>query len=61
MIEANFNQTCVQLARHLHDDDVIEYAIGKPAPVVTSWSTTTESLAEPRLWTITEFPPAEFT
>lgn len=34
LIEANFNQACVQLARHLHDDGVIESTIGKPVPVI---------------------------
>ncbi|WP_164494578.1 hypothetical protein, partial [Streptomyces sp. ADI92-24] len=34
LIEANFNQTCVQLARHLHDDGVIKSALGKQVPVV---------------------------
>lgn len=34
LIEANFNQACVQLARHLHDDRVIKSAIGRPVPVV---------------------------
>ncbi|MER6400844.1 hypothetical protein ABT263_33110 [Kitasatospora sp. NPDC001603] len=34
LIEANFNQACVQLARHLHDDGVIENTIGKPVPVI---------------------------
>ncbi len=34
LIEANFNQACVQLARGLHDDGVIATIIGKPVPVV---------------------------
>ncbi|MFD8756460.1 hypothetical protein ACFV0O_36610 [Kitasatospora sp. NPDC059577] len=34
LIEANFNQACVRLARGLHDDGVIESVIGKPVPVV---------------------------
>lgn len=34
LIEANFNQACVQLARDLHNDGVIKSAIGKPVPVV---------------------------
>lgn len=34
LIEATFNQACVHLARHLHDDGVIESAIGKPVPVI---------------------------
>lgn len=34
LIEASFNQACVQLARDLHNDGVIKSAIGKPVPVV---------------------------
>jgi hypothetical protein len=34
LIEANFNQACVQLARDLHNDGVIKSAIGKPVPVI---------------------------
>ncbi|MEU9046180.1 MULTISPECIES: hypothetical protein [unclassified Kitasatospora] len=34
LIEANFNQTCVQLARDLHDEGVIENTIGRPVPVI---------------------------
>ncbi|MFJ9150853.1 hypothetical protein ACIRP7_22925 [Streptomyces sp. NPDC102270] len=34
LIEANFNQTCVQLARDLHNDGVIKSAIGRPASVI---------------------------
>ncbi|MFF7994731.1 hypothetical protein ACFZDG_33780 [Kitasatospora xanthocidica] len=34
LIEANFNQACVQLARSLHDDGVIATIIGKPVPVI---------------------------
>ncbi|MFJ4356104.1 hypothetical protein ACIP25_07440 [Streptomyces massasporeus] len=34
LIEANFNQACVQLARDLHSDGVIKNAIGKPVPVI---------------------------
>ncbi|MFF3699525.1 hypothetical protein [Streptomyces sp. NPDC002221] len=34
LIEANFHRACVQLARHLHDDGVIENTIGKPVPVI---------------------------
>ncbi|MEJ8632231.1 MULTISPECIES: hypothetical protein [Streptomyces] len=33
LIEANFNQACVQLAHDLHSDGVIESTIGKPVPV----------------------------
>ncbi|MEU3743773.1 MULTISPECIES: hypothetical protein [Streptomyces] len=34
LIEANFNQACVQLARDLHKEGVIKSAIGKPVPVI---------------------------
>ncbi|MGW1870039.1 hypothetical protein ACWCPS_31415 [Streptomyces mauvecolor] len=34
LIEANFNQACVQLAHDLHNDGVIKSTIGKPVPVV---------------------------
>lgn len=34
LIEANFNQACVQLARDLHNDGVINSVIGKPVPVI---------------------------
>lgn len=34
LIEANFNQAYVQLARDLHTDGLIKSAIGKPVPVV---------------------------
>ncbi|MFF7730893.1 hypothetical protein [Streptomyces sp. NPDC008001] len=34
LIETNFNQACVQLARGLHNDGVIKSAIGKPVPVI---------------------------
>ncbi|MFJ4206648.1 hypothetical protein ACIP2Y_44610 [Streptomyces sviceus] len=34
LIEANFNQACVQLARDLHDDGVIKSAIGRSVPVI---------------------------
>ncbi|MFE7330842.1 hypothetical protein ACFU8W_39080 [Streptomyces sp. NPDC057565] len=34
LIEANFNQACVQLARDLHDSGAIESAMGKPVPVI---------------------------
>lgn len=33
-IEANFNQACVRLARHLHDAGVIESAVGRRVPVI---------------------------
>lgn len=33
-IEAQFNQACVRLARHLHDSDAIEGAIGRRVPVI---------------------------
>ncbi|MGP3987046.1 hypothetical protein [Streptomyces sp. 3N207] len=33
-IEANFNQTCVSLARHLHDVGVIESTLGRRVPVI---------------------------
>ncbi|MGW1412733.1 hypothetical protein, partial [Streptomyces sp. NPDC002403] len=32
LIEANFNQACVQHARDLHDDGVIENMTGRPVP-----------------------------
>ena len=34
LIEVNFNQACVQLARDLRNDGVIESTIGKPVPVI---------------------------
>jgi len=34
LIEANFNQACVHLARDLHNDGVIKSVIGKPVPVI---------------------------
>jgi hypothetical protein len=34
LIEANFNQACVQLARDLHNDGVVKSAIARPVPVI---------------------------
>lgn len=34
LIEAHVNQACVRLARRLHDDGVIETALGRPVPVI---------------------------
>ncbi|MEU6051168.1 hypothetical protein ABZ829_12130 [Streptomyces xanthochromogenes] len=34
LIEANFNQACIQLTRDLHNDRVTGSAIGKPVPVI---------------------------
>ncbi|WP_234047100.1 hypothetical protein [Streptomyces adelaidensis] len=33
-VEANFNQACVSLARHLHDVGVIESTVGRRVPVI---------------------------